>query len=200
MNNWINIVIINLFIWIGATHCYAQYEQESNYYRLSKCVFEGDTLLWVQLRDIYVFKPLVFKNEKEKREYDRLVYNVKKTLPIAKEVNQAIIETYEYLQTLPTEKEKQKHIKKIEKGLKEQYTPRLKKLTLSQGKLLIKLVDRETNQSSYELTKAFLGSFRAGFYQVFAGLFGASLKKEYDPTGEDKLTERVVLLVENGQL
>lgn len=61
-------------------------------------------------------------------------------------------------------------------------------------------MDRQSNQTSFELVKAFMGPFKAGFYQTFAALFGASLKKEYDPAGEDKLTERVVLLVENGQI
>ena len=88
----------------------------------------------------------------------------------------------------------------VEKGLKEQYTPRMKKLSFTQGKLLIKLIDRQSNSTSYELVKAFMGPFKAGFYQTFAALFGASLKKEYDPQGEDKLTERVVLMVENGQI
>lgn len=93
-----------------------------------------------------------------------------------------------------------KHIKRVEKGLKDQYTPRMKKLSFAQGKLLIKLIDRQSNSTSYELVKAFMGPFKAGFYQTFAALFGASLKKEYDPQGEDKLTERVVLMVENGQI
>lgn len=88
----------------------------------------------------------------------------------------------------------------MEKGLKQQYTSKMKKLTFSQGKLLIKLVDRECNQSSFELVKAFMGPFKAGFYQTFAALFGASLKKQYEPEDEDKLIEQVVTLVENGQL
>lgn len=132
--------------------------------------------------------------------YYRLVRNVKKTLPIAKEVNRAIIETYEYLLTLPDEKAREKHLQMVEKGVKEQYTPRLKKLTFSQGKLLIKLINRETSSSSYELVKAFLGPFKAGFYQAFATIFGASLKKEYHPEGEDILIEQIIILVENGQL
>ena len=61
-------------------------------------------------------------------------------------------------------------------------------------------MDRQSNQTSYELVKAFMGPFKAGFYQAFASLFGASLKKEYDPEGEDRMTERIVLMVENGQL
>lgn len=90
----------------------------------------------------------------------------------------------------------------MEKHLKETYTPRMKKLTFSQGKLLIKLVDRECNQTSYQLVKSFMGSFKAGFYQAFASIFGASLKKEYEPDviEDDALTERVIILVENGQL
>ena len=161
---------------------------------------KGDTIPLMQLPTVYVYKPLVFKNKREQRAYNRLVHNVKKTLPIAKEVNRAIIETYEYLQTLPDDKAREKHLRMVEKGVKEQYTPRLKKLTFSQGKLLIKLIDRESNSSSYELVKAFLGPFKAGFYQAFAAIFGASLKKEYHPEDEDALIERIVLQVESGQL
>ena len=141
-----------------------------------------------------------FPSVEIQQEYYRLIRNVKKVYPISREINQAIIETYEYLQTLPNEKARQKHIKRVEKGLKDQYTPRMKKLSFAQGKLLIKLIDRQSNSTSYELVKAFMGPFKAGFYQTFAALFGASLKKEYDPQGEDKLTERVVLMVENGQI
>ena len=97
-------------------------------------------------------------------------------------------------------KARQKHLNQVEKGVKEQYTPRLKKLSFSQGKLLIKLINRETNSSSYELVKAFLGPFKAGFYQAFASIFGASLKKEYHPEGEDAMIEQIVLLVESGQI
>ena len=166
---------------------------------VSMCIYEGDTIPCVQLRTVYIFKPLKFKSKRSQRSYYKLVRDVKKVLPLAKQINRIIIETYEYLQTLPPN-ERDKHIKRVEKGLKEQYMPQMKKLTFSQGKLLIKLVDRQSNQTSYQLVKAFLGPFRAGFYQAFAALFGASLKKEYDPEGDDRLTERVILLVENGQL
>ena len=178
----------------------AQDKKSINGYLVPMCIYNGDTIPCVQLRTVYIFRPLKFKNEKERQEYYRLIRNVKKVYPISREINQAIIETYEYLQTLPNEKARQKHIKRVEKGLKDQYTPRMKKLSFAQGKLLIKLIDRQSNSTSYELVKAFMGPFKAGFYQTFAALFGASLKKEYDPQGEDKLTERVVLMVENGQI
>ena len=169
-------------------------------YLVPACIYEGDTIPSLCMPTLYVFKPLIFNNKKKEKSYNRLVHNVKKTLPIAKEVNRAIIETYEFLQTLPDDKAREKHLRLVEKGVKQQYTPRLKKLTFSQGKLLIKLIDRETNSSSYELVKAFLGPFKAGFYQAFASLFGASLKKEYHPEDEDALIERIVLQVESGQL
>ena len=178
----------------------AQEKQSINGYLVPMCIYEGDTIPCIQLRTVYIFRPIKFKNEKERMEYNRLVRNVKKVYPISKEINQAIIETYEYLQTLPNEKARQKHIKRVEKGLKDQYTAQMKKLSFTQGKLLIKLVDRQSNQTSYELVKAFMGPFKAGFYQAFAALFGASLKKEYDPQGEDQLVERIVLQIESGQL
>lgn len=164
------------------------------------CVYQGDTIPYVKLPTLYVFRPVRFKNKKQKKQYDKLVRDVKTVLPIAKEVRTIVIETYEYLQTLPDKKSRDRHIKAVEKGLKEQYTPRLKKLSLSQGKLLIKLVDRETRSTGYELVRAFMGSFKAAFYQTFASLFGASLKKAYDAEGDDILTEQIVLMVESGQL
>ena len=201
MNTRPNIVILTLFaLFLSFQSILAQDKQSRGGYLVPVCIYEGDTIPCVQLPTVYIFKPLKFKNDKERMEYYRLVRNVKKVYPIAREINRTILETYEYLQTLPNEKARQKHIKRVEKGLKDQYTPRMKKLSFAQGKLLIKLVDRQSNQTSFELVKAFMGPFKAGFYQTFAALFGASLKKEYDPNGEDKLTERVVILGENGQI
>ena len=180
----------------------ARYKNEEGklVYLTAMTVYQGDTIPYIKLPTVYIFKPLKFKNKREYVKYARLVRDVKRVYPISKEIKDIVIETYEYLQTLPTEKEKQKHIKAVEKGLKEQYTPRLKKLTFSQGKLLIKLVDRQCNQTSFQLVKAFMGPFKAGFYQTFADMFGASLKKEYDAEGDDKMIERIILLVENGQI
>ena len=164
-------------------------------------VKEGaDSIQYVEMSNVYVYAPLEFKNDKQRQNYNRLVYNVKKVLPIAKEVNSVVMETYEYIMTLPDDEARKEHLKLVEKGIKQQYTPRIKKLTYSQGKLLIKLVNRETSSSSYDLVQAFFGPLRAGFYQAFAWTFGASLKKDYDPNGADRLTERVVRLVEAGQL
>ena len=168
--------------------------------RVGKVLQGRDSIQYVELNNIYIYPKPVFKNEKQRMAYNRLVYNIKKVLPIAKEVNKIIVETYEYLETLTNKKAKDAHMKLVEKSIKKEYTPRMKKLTYSQGKLLIKLVYRECNSSSYNLVQAFLGPVKAGFYQAFAWAFGASLKKDYDPNGVDRLTERVVLQVEAGQL
>ncbi len=164
-------------------------------------VLDGkDTIPFVRLPHVYVFPELKFRNEKERQKYNKLVRDVKRTLPYAKLIYETLIETYEYIETLPDEKTKKAHLKRMEKELFNEYKPELKKMSLSQGKLLIRLVDRECNQTSYELAKAFLGGFRAGFWNIFAGMFGASLKSEYDPQGKDAMTERVVLLVECGAI
>ena len=167
---------------------------------IGKAKVGGDSIQYVRTNKIYIFPPMEFKNDKQRNEYNRLVYNIKKVLPLAKECNQIILETGAYLQTIPTKRERDEHMKAVEKGLKEEYTPRIKKLSYSQGKLLIKLIDRETHSTGYELIQAFLGPVRAGFYQAFAWVFGASLKKRYDPKGTDRLVERIVLQVEAGQL
>lgn len=168
--------------------------------KVAKALVDGDSVLFMEMSNVFVYPTVELKNEKQRRAYNRLVYNVKKVLPIAKEANQIIIETYEYLQTLPDKKSKDEHMKRVEKDIYNKYKPRMKKLTYSQGKLLIKLIYRECNSSSYDIVKAFMGPIRAGFWQAFAWAFGASLKKDYDPNGTDRLTERVVLMVEAGQL
>ena len=168
--------------------------------KVSKTLVDGDSIQYVEMNNVCVYPANQFKNERQRQAYNRLVYNVKKVLPIAKEVKGIIIETGDYLATLPNEQARKEHLKRVEKGIKEQYTPRMKKLSYSQGKLLIKLVYRECNSSSYELINAFLGPVRAGVYQAFAWIYGASLTKKYDPEKTDRLTERVVRMVEAGQI
>ena len=161
---------------------------------------ENDTIPMIFLKEVLVFPPLKFNSEKERREYEKLIRDVKRTLPYAKLVYNTLIETYEYIQTLPDDKAKDAHLKRMEKELFRDYKPELKKLTLSQGKLLLILIDRECKQSSYQLVNAFLGKFRASFWNLFANMLGANLKTEYDPKGKDAITERVAQLVERGMI
>ena len=163
-------------------------------------LYEGDTIPVIHMRDVYIYQRPKFKNRRQERYYWRTVRDVKKTLPIAREVRGIIIETYEYLLTIPDEKVREEHLATVEKGMLAQYTPQMKKLTFSQGKMLIKLVDRECDQTGYELIRTFMGSFKASFYQAFAALFGASLKKGYDPDGDDAEIEEIIYWVDQGVL
>ena len=168
--------------------------------KVGKVLEDGDSIQYMEMNNVYVFPPVSFSSKKQQGAYMRLVKNVKTVLPIAKEARLIMMETAAYLETLPSKKAREEHMQRVEKSIMQEYKPRMKKLTYSQGKLLIKLIYRESHSSSYELIQAFLGPVRAGFYQAFAWAFGASLKKEYDPEGIDRLTERVVLMVEAGQL
>ena len=167
--------------------------------KVSKTLVDGDSIQYMELSNVYVYPDLTFKSKRQQQSYMRLVKNVKKVLPLAKQVRQIIIETAEFTETLPPS-ERDAHLKRVEQAIVKEYKPQMKKLTFSQGKLLIKLVDRECNSTAYEAMQAFIGPVRSGMWQAFAWMFGASLKKGYDAEGTDKLTERVVLMVEAGQL
>ena len=190
-----------ILILSGILCSYGIYAQQSRYYqRITRSVTDaGDTATMIILRPVYIFPKRTFKSQKEKEYYWKNVRDVKKVLPYAKLVHQALIETYEYIQTLP-EDQREQHLKRMEKELFEEYKPVLKTFTYNQAKLLIRLIDRECNQSSYHLIKAFLGGFRATFWQTFGAMFGVSLRKEWEPEGKDRILEEIVVLVENGQL
>ncbi|MBR4970580.1 MAG: DUF4294 domain-containing protein, partial [Paludibacteraceae bacterium] len=148
------------------------------------------------------FTKLEFKSKKQERFFWMTVRDVKKTLPYAKLIASIISDVDSSLAKIDNEKEKKKFMEKKEEELVNTYKPILKKLTFSQGKMLIKLVDRECDQTSYALIKQFRGGFRAFFWQGFARMFGANLKSEYDAMTDDrdKIVERVIILVEAGQL
>ena len=175
----------------------AAQEQGGAMNMLPVTVYKGDTIPVINLRDVFIYSK-TFSSKRKEKEFWRKVRDVRKTLPLAHEIRGIIIETYEFQQTLPDDKARDKHMKKVEKELMKTYRPVMTKLTLRQGKMLIKLVDRECNQTSYALIKVFRGKLRAGFYQAFASMFGASLKSDYDPEGEDAEIEEIIFLIENG--
>lgn len=162
-----------------------------------------DSLRQVVLPDILVrarhrSRPLTLE---ERQAYWRRIRDVKKVLPYARYVARTVIETYEFAETLP-EKERSKHIKRVERELKVEMEPKMRKLTLSQGKILIKLVNRETGSTGYELVKAVLGGWKAFWWNAFAHFVGANLKTEYQPqtVEDDAVTERIIELVDEGRL
>lgn len=161
---------------------------------------EGDTILMINLRELTVYPPMKFKNRKEEEFYWRTVRDVKLTLPYAKLIAETLVETYEYLETFDTTKEREDYLKEMESAIFKQYKPILRRFSRRQAKVLIKLIQRETHQSSYEIVKAFLGSFRATFWQGFGKMFGVSLKSSFDPekNKDDSTLDRIARCVEQG--
>lgn len=161
---------------------------------------EGEMVPWFVLGDVYVFPEIQFKSERQRKKYYKIAENIKKVYPLAVEIQGEVERQIAHLDSLPDKKARDAYIDAMEKKLRAQYMPKLKKLSFSQGKLLIKLIDRQCDQTSYQLIRTYMGAFKATFYNAFASLFGASLKKEYDPEVDDRLTERAILLIENGQM
>ena len=167
--------------------------------QVGKVAYQGDSIPHIILPTLQKYPPLFIRSNRDRKRYNRLVYNVKKLLPLAKVAKLTVLETYEFMETLPQD-ERAAHLERVEEGLKKQYGHTIKHLTRSQGRLLVKLIDRECNQTGYSIAKAFIGSFKANAYQALAFCFGQSLTKKYDPEGDDYFTERVVKMVESGQL
>jgi len=163
-------------------------------------VEQGDTIPMAYLTSIFVFPKEVFKSAREERYYWKLVRDVKLTYPLSKIVYSTLLETMDYVKTLPDEKSREKHLHQMENDLKKDYGPVLRKMTYSQGKILIKLIYRECNTSPYDLIKAYRGGLTAGIWQGVAKIFSTDLKTGYDPNDKDYMLERVVLKVEQGQL
>jgi hypothetical protein len=162
----------------------------------------GDTVRMTIFNDLVVYPPMKFKNKKQEEFYWRTVRDVRKTLPYAKLAYTALTETYEYIQTIPDKKTREAHLKRLEKDIVEQYKPVVKKMTKGQGKILLKLITRETDQNSYHIVKAFLGSLRAGFYQAVGKFFGMNMKGGFNPekNEEDAIIDRIATLIEQGAL
>ena len=149
--------------------------------KVGKVLVDGDSIQYMEMSNVYVYPEPTFESKRQQQAYMRLVKNVKKVLPMAKEARQLLIETAEYIETLPTQKERDEHLKRVEASIVAEYKPKMKKLTFSQGKLLIKLIDRECHSTAYEAMQAFIGPVRSGMWQAFAWMFGASLKKAMMP-------------------
>lgn len=164
-------------------------------------VIEGDTIPYYHLQEVEISGLIAYLTPDEIRKNQRLIRNVKKVLPYAK-MGKERLDQIERKAASMSERERAQYIKKMEKDLLAEFTDELKALTISQGKVLLKMVDRETNRTAYMLVDEMRGRLRAGFYNTFAKIFGYNMKKRYDPlhNKEDNLLERVILSVEAGRV
>ncbi|MCD6201399.1 MAG: DUF4294 domain-containing protein [Bacteroidales bacterium] len=167
---------------------------------LSTTTIGSDTLPLVEMEEVRVIPLPKFRNRRQARRFGRYVRNVKKVYPYAKLTARLLNEMEQHMDSLTTEREKKAYIKQVEKSLKDQYSDVIWNMTFSQGKILIKLIDRETGMTSYEIIDRMKGAFNAGFWQAVARLFGSNLKTKFDPGGEDRILNQVVMMIEYGMI
>lgn len=188
------IFILLIFISVGLKA--QQTERILNY----GTIINGDTVPNVFLKPVYILDYKRFPNERAKRRYTRLVRYVKKVYPYAKIAGEKLREYDVMLREVETDRERRKLMKGVEKEIRAEYEGRLRKLTIGQGKILVKLIDRECNHSSYVLLKELRGGVSATLWQGLGRLFGYNLKVRYDPKGEDRQIEMIVRMINKGIL
>ena len=200
MNSNLKKVIIGGLAMTSATILSSQnipVTKVSNGIKVPCVVVDGDTLPSITLSYFVVSSEMIFSNKRKKEQWDRMKYNVRIVLPLARTAYSKLNEYEITLRGLPDERSREKFLDKAEEELKRDFEKKIKGLSFNQGMILIKLIDRETGNTSYDLVKKLRGSFSAFMWQGMARLFGSNLKSEYDSEGEDKLIEMAVNQIEN---
>jgi len=176
------------------------YSQDTTKTAPSTQIIEGDTIALVDVKPVVIFPPVPVGSKREAARYGKLVYNVKKVYPYAKLAGKQLTIYKKILDTIPTEKARKLYMKKAEKELEAKFGDEIKELTYSQGKILIKLIYRETGNSTFDIVKQLRGGFTAFIWQTLARIFGYDLKTDYDPGGNDQAIEQIVLMIEAGAI
>ena len=176
------------------------FSQDTTKTAISTKIIDGDTVAMIDIKPVIIFPPVKFESKRESARYDKLVYNVKKVYPYAKLAGKKLHEFKLILDTIPTQPARKQFIKKAQKELEKQFGDEIKDLTFSQGKILIKLIYRETGNSTYDIVKELRGGFNAFIWQTLAIIFGYDLKMNYDPVGNDQAIEQIVLMIEAGAI
>jgi len=190
----LNIILLLLLLPIGM-----QAQQSDSTFVYAKVV-DGDTIPMIALKQLEIFSFRGIDTKREERRLSRLIRNVKAVYPYAKIAGIKFEKYSGKLEQMENKRDRKALMKQVEQEIKEDFGDDLRRMTFSQGKILIKLIDRETDNSSYEIVEEFRGAFVAFFWQAFARLFGFNLKISYDPDGGDKTIETIVLMIENGQI
>ncbi|MBC8320697.1 MAG: DUF4294 domain-containing protein [Bacteroidetes bacterium] len=159
-----------------------------------------DTIPVISLTEVEIYSFKIPATRKAQKQLTKLIRNVKKVYPWARLGGIMLRKYGDLLVAAENENDRRKIMKQAEKEINERYSDELQKLTFAQGKILIKLIDRETGNSSFNLLQELRGKFTAFFYQAFARIWGYNLKVKYDPEGEDKQIETIVRMIERGQI
>lgn len=191
-------IIVSILLIVSTMLCYAQNTDSIAVKHYPAVIVDGDTLAYIHLNPFCFSAERVFKSKRHKRRWTRTLKNVKKVYPYAILASARLKEYDRLLATIPNEHERKKRMKEEEKKIKKEFGQELKNLTMTQGRILIKLIDRETGNTTYDLVKDMRGSLSAFMWQSVALMFNSNMKKEYDAENEDKDIEAAIKLIENG--
>jgi len=179
---------------------FAKAQQTTGQTPIKTVVINGDTMQSYQAKPILILPSPVFQNNDDLKKFKKLVRNLKVVYPYAK-MGKYIFQDIEHaIDTIPNNRTRSIYIKQREKELMSRYQDELNALSVTQGQLLMKLMDREVNKTTYEIIKEVRGTMQAFMWQQLARLFGSNLKTGYDANGEDKMIEKILILIDNGQL
>ncbi|UCG27381.1 MAG: DUF4294 domain-containing protein [Bacteroidales bacterium] len=167
---------------------------------ITSTYIDGDTIPHMTIEEVLVYPRPKFNSRRQIRRYSRLIANIKKVYPFARLAREKLAEMDRHISTLPSDLEKRRYVKQMEDELFSDYEDDLKKLTIAQGRLLIKLIDRETGDTTYEWVKELKGSISAFFWQALARIFGSNLKTEFDAAGRDRLINDIIIMIEAGMI
>jgi hypothetical protein len=170
------------------------------FYVIQNVERDGEKLPEIEIKEVTISgKKRLFEGFQFWR-YERMVYNVKKVYPYALIVRDKLNEVNTQLEQITDEKQKKRYLKDLEKEVFRNYEDDIREMTITQGRILIRLIDRETSNTSFDLIKEYRGKIAASFWQGVARIFGTNLKEAYDPVGDDLLIEMIILEIEQGRL
>lgn len=195
MKQW-GLILGFLLVIPGLTgHVEAQYITGTTH---RATVLGEDTVAVIDLQPVLIMAPRIFTSRSEEVRYYRLVQNVKRAYPYAYLAGEKLREYESVLSAMESEFERRRALRDIEREIRNQFEDDLKSLNRTQGLILLKLIDRETSHTSYDILRDFRGMVSAVFWQSLARIFGYNLRTQYDPNGEDRLIEEIVLMIEAG--
>ena len=200
------IILLALILFVTDANCQVDTPVKKvdtsplNSYLIQKITRNGVTMPEIEIKEVTIVAHPKTAKRNEYRKYERLILNVKRVYPYALMVRRRLEKVNEDMKNITTEKERKEYIKTVEKDVFAEYEGDMRQMTITQGRLLIKLIDRETQNTSYELIKVYRGKLTAAFWQGIARIFGTNLKDQYDPYGEDALIEMIIREIDAGRL
>lgn len=195
------LLLLIIALVLGISKLSGQALMNPNAAIVSMVVKNGDTIYKADIQPVTITAKRTFKSKAAERQFWKLVYNVRKVMPYAAIAREKMAKLDDNYRSIEKKKDRSAYAKQVEKELFAEFEGELRELTVTQGRILMRLVDRETGSTTYEIVKEFRGGFQAFFWQGIAKIFGSDLKTTFDPTkGEDKVIEMIIYQIEEGLL